>query len=131
VLRLFRARHARCGSGIGRETSLRLVREGARIVCVDLNLSAAEATADEILKKTDIGIGVAGTGISGRSPAIALQADITKRDSISTMLNQVSLAYGGFDSIAITAGIFVRSDTTGHIPHDKWALTFNINVTGS
>ena len=119
------------GSGIGRETALRLVREGAHIVCVDLNLSGAQATADEILKKTGIGIGVAGTGISGCGPAIALQADITKRDSIRAMLNQVILAYGGFDSIAITAGIFVPSDTSGHIPDDKWALTFNINVTGS
>ena len=30
-----------------------------------------------------------------------------------------------------TAGIFVPSDTTGHIPDDKWALTYAINVTGS
>jgi NAD(P)-dependent dehydrogenase (short-subunit alcohol dehydrogenase family) len=47
------------------------------------------------------------------------------------MLDQVSIAYGGFDSICVTAGIFVASDTTGHIPDDKWALTFAINVTGS
>jgi rhamnulose-1-phosphate aldolase/alcohol dehydrogenase len=119
------------GSGIGRETALRLVREGAHIVCVDLNQAAAQATADEILKKTGLGIGVAGTGISACGPAIALQADITKRDSIRAMLDQVILAYGGFDSIAVTAGIFVPSDTTGHIPDEKWSLTFNINVTGS
>jgi len=31
----------------------------------------------------------------------------------------------------VTAGIFVPSDTTGHIPDDKWALTYAINVTGS
>ncbi len=119
------------GSGIGRETALRLVREGAHIVCVDLNVAGAQATADVILKKTGMGIGVAGSGISGCGSAIALQADITKRESIREMLNQVILAYGGFDSIAVTAGIFVPSDTTGHIPDDKWALTFNINVTGS
>ncbi len=119
------------GSGIGRETALRLVREGAHIVCVDLNLGAAQSTADEILKKTGLGIGVAGSGISGCGPAIALQADITNRASIRAMLDQVILAYGGFDSIAVTAGIFVPSDTTGHIPDEKWALTFNINVTGS
>jgi len=119
------------GSGIGRETSLRLVREGAHIVCVDLNQAAAQATADEILANTGLGIGVAGTGISGCGSAIGLQADVTKRESIRAMLNQVILAYGGFDSIAVTAGIFVPSDTTGHIPDDKWALTFNINVTGS
>src|SRR4029077_12662083 len=44
---------------------------------------------------------------------------------------QVALAYGGFDLIFVTAGIFVPSDTKGHIADDKWALTFNINVTGS
>ena len=119
------------GSGIGRETALRLVREGAQIVCADLNLDAAQATADEILAKTGMGIGVAGSGISGCGPAIAAQVDITKRESIRAMFDRVILAYGGFDSIAVTAGIFVPSDTTGHIPDDKWALTYAINVTGS
>ena len=119
------------GSGIGRETALRLVREGAQIVCADLNLEAAQATADEILAKTGLGIGVAGTGVSGCGPAIAAQVDITKRESIRAMLDRVILAYGGFDAIAVTAGIFVPSDTTGHIPDDKWALTYAINVTGS
>lgn len=119
------------GSGIGRETALRLVREGAHIVCVDLNADAAKATAEEILKKTGVGIGVAGTGISGCGPAIGIGADVTKRESIRAMLDQVVLAFGGFDSIVVTAGIFVPSDTSGHIPDDKWALTFAINVTGS
>jgi len=119
------------GSGIGRETALRLVREGAQIVCADLNLEAAQATVDEILAKTGLGIGVAGTGISGCGPAIAAQVDITKRESIRAMLDRVILAYGGFDAIAVTAGIFVPSDTTGRIPDDKWALTYAINVTGS
>ena len=119
------------GSGIGKETAHRLVKEGAHIVAVDLNQAAAEATAKEITDKYGLGIGVAGSGLSGCGPAIGLAADITKRDSIRAMLDQVALAYGGFDSIEITAGIFVPSDTTGHIPDEKWALTFNINVTGS
>lgn len=119
------------GSGIGRETALRLSREGAHIVCVDLNAAAAEATAKEITDKLGLGIGVAGTGISGCGPAIGLSADITNRASIRAMLDQVALAYGGFDSICVTAGIFVPSDTSGHIPDDRWDLTFRINVTGS
>ena len=119
------------GSGIGKETAHRLVKEGAHIVCVDLNEAAAQATAKEITDKYGLGIGVAGTGISNCGPAIGLAANITDRASIRKMLDQVALAYGGFDSICVTAGIFVPSDTTGHIPDDKWALTFNINVTGS
>ncbi|MGJ8633202.1 MAG: bifunctional rhamnulose-1-phosphate aldolase/short-chain dehydrogenase [Luteolibacter sp.] len=119
------------GSGIGKETAHRLVKEGANIVCVDLNQEAAEATAKEITDKYGAGIGVAGSGISGCGPAIGLAGNITDRASIREMLDQVALAYGGFDHICITAGIFVPSDTTGHIPDDKWALTYNINVTGS
>ena len=119
------------GSGIGKETTHRLVKEGAHIVCADLNAESANVTAKEITDKYGLGIGVAGTGISNCGPAIGLAVNITDRTSIRKMLDQVALAYGGFDSICVTAGIFVPSDTTGHIPDDKWALTFNINVTGS
>ena len=119
------------GSGIGRETAHRLVKEGAQIVCVDINEAAARATAGEITDKFGVGIGVAGTGLSNCGPAVGLACDITRRESIRAMLDQVALAYGGFDSICVTAGIFVPSDTTGHVPDDQWASTFAINVTGS
>jgi rhamnulose-1-phosphate aldolase/alcohol dehydrogenase len=119
------------GSGIGKETAHRLVKDGAHIVSVDLNKEAAESTAREIEGKYGTGIGVAGSGISRCGPALGLAANITDRKSIRDMLDQAALAYGGFDSICVTAGIFVPSDTTGHIPDDKWAVTFNINVTGS
>ncbi|MBM3872691.1 MAG: bifunctional rhamnulose-1-phosphate aldolase/short-chain dehydrogenase [Verrucomicrobia bacterium] len=119
------------GSGIGRETALRLSREGAHLVTVDLNEAAAQATAKEVTDRLGLGIGVAGSGVSGCGPALGLAANITDRASIRRMLDQVALAYGGFDSICVTAGIFFPSDRTGHIPDDKWAATFAINVTGS
>ncbi len=119
------------GSGIGKETAHRLVKDGAHIVCVDLNATAAEATAKEITDKLGQGIGVAGSGISGCGPAIGLAANITDRASVRAMLDQVALAYGGFDSICVTAGVIVSSDNTGHIPDEKWDMTFAINVKGS
>ena len=119
------------GSGIGKEVAHRLVKEGAHIVCVDLKAETAQATAKEITDKNGLGIGVAGSGISNCGPAIGLACDITNRVSVRTMLDQAALAYGGFDSIIITAGIFFPPDTSGHIPDDKWDLTFRINVTGS
>ena len=119
------------GSGIGKAVAARMAQEGAHIVCADLNLAAAEATAAELTAQYGVGIGVAGTGISGCGPAIALQVDITHRDSIGDMLNQVILAYGGIDTVMVTAGIFVTPDAAGHIPDEKWGLTFDINVTGS
>jgi NAD(P)-dependent dehydrogenase (short-subunit alcohol dehydrogenase family) len=119
------------GSGIGKETALRLVKEGAHIVCVDLKTDTAEATAKEITDKYGLGIGVAGTGLSGCGPAIGLACNITDRASVRAMLDQVALAYGGVDHICVTAGVFWPSDTTGHIPDDKWDFTFGVNVKGS
>jgi rhamnulose-1-phosphate aldolase/alcohol dehydrogenase len=119
------------GSGIGKEVAHRIVKDGAHVVCVDVNQGAAEATAKEITDQYGLGIGVAGTGISNCGLAVGLSGNITDRASVRAMLNNAVLAYGGFDSIAVTAGIFVAPDTTGHIPDDKWALTFAINVTGS
>jgi rhamnulose-1-phosphate aldolase/alcohol dehydrogenase len=118
------------GSGIGREVAHRVVKEGAQVVCVDVKAETAQATAKEITDRHGLGIGVAGCGISNCGPAIGLACDITSRASVRAMIDQVALAYGGFDSIVVTAGVFVPPDTTGHIPDDRWSLTFAVNVTG-
>ena len=119
------------GSGIGKETTHRLAKEGASVVCVDMNEKAAQETSVELVKKLGEGIGVAGTGISGCGPAIGLAANITDRKSVATMLDEATYAYGGIDGVVVTAGIFVPPDLEGRIPDEKWAQTFAINVTGS
>jgi rhamnulose-1-phosphate aldolase/alcohol dehydrogenase len=118
------------GSGIGKATALRVAQEGAQVVCADLDIDSAMATANELTDIYGMGIGVAGTGISGCGPAVGLGVDITDRNSIREMFNQVLLAYGGVDNIIITAGLFVPPDKKGMIPDDGWARTFAINVTG-
>jgi len=118
------------GSGIGKATAHRIAKEGAHVVCADLSEDAAQATAKELVEMYGVGIGVAGTGISGCGSAIALAVDITKREGIRAMLENVVLAYGGVDNIIITVGIFVPPDKQGYIPDDKWALTYAVNATG-
>jgi len=118
------------GSGIGKEMAHTMIDQGAHVVCADLNLEAAQATAEELIAKVGQGIGVAGTGISGSGNAIGVTCNVTDRFSIKAMLDEVIYAYGGFDHIAVTAGIFVPPDRTGHIPDDRWGLTFDINVAG-
>ena len=119
------------GAGIGKATAHRLVREGAHIVCVDLDEGSAQETAQEIIAKYGEGIGVAGSGISNCGPAIGIACDITNRDSVAEMFKDVMLAYGGVDAVVVTAGIFVPPDKTGHIDDKLWARTFGINVTGA
>ena len=119
------------GAGIGKATAHRLVKEGAHIICVDLDESTAKETAQEIIEKFGPGIGVAGTGISNCGPAIGLACDITSRESVAGMFQDVVLAYGGVDAVVVTAGIFVPPDKTGHIDDNLWSRTFSINVTGA
>ncbi len=119
------------GDGIGRAVTQRLMGEGAHIVCADLNVAKSQEAAKAITDKLGNGIGVSGTGISACGPAVAVECDITRRESIRNMLNDAALAYGGVDGIAVTAGIFVPPDGSGHIPDEKWETTFTINVKGS
>jgi rhamnulose-1-phosphate aldolase/alcohol dehydrogenase len=118
------------GSGIGKATAHRLVKEGAHVVCVDREPAAAAETAGEIVARHGEGIGVAGTGISNCGPAIGLGCDITDRASVARMLREALLAYGGLDSVVVTAGVFVPGDKDGRIEDRQWTLTFGVNVVG-
>lgn len=119
------------GSGIGKAAALRLAKEGAHVVCADLDLASATVTAREIEALVGQGIGVAGTGDSACGPALPLAVDVTKRDSIRAMLERVALAYGGLDHVAVTAGVYVAPDTSGAIPDEKWRFTYDVNVLGA
>jgi rhamnulose-1-phosphate aldolase/alcohol dehydrogenase len=119
------------GNGIGKALALRVVQEGAHVVCVDRDAAAANATAQEIIARHGEGIGVAGTGLSGCGPAIGLACDITSRDSVQRMLSDAVMAYGGLDGVAVTAGVFVPPDRGGHNTDEQWRQTFDVNVLGS
>ena len=122
---------AGAGSGIGKQVAHRLAKEGAHIVCADLNAEMAQATADELTEIYGQGIGVAGTGISGSGPALGVAVDVTDRESIRHALQQTLLAYGGLDHIVVTAGVFIPPNRDGKLSDDAWQLTFDVNVRGS
>jgi NAD(P)-dependent dehydrogenase (short-subunit alcohol dehydrogenase family) len=118
------------GNGIGKAVAHRLAKEGAHIVCADLRMEDAQETANELTKAYGLGIGVAGTGISGCGVAIPLQVDVTNRESVRAMLEQLLLAYGGIDHLVITAGVFIAPDREGHVTDPQWKTTFDVNVMG-
>ena len=118
-------------SGIGKAAAHRMAREGAHVVCADLEEAGAKQTAQEIITTFGDGIGVAGTGISNCGPAIGLPCDITDRSSVARMLENTLLAYGGLDSMVVTAGIFFPAGKSGQIEDWQWERTFAINVTGA
>jgi len=118
------------GSGIGKATAHRVAKEGAHVVSVDLDAEAAQETADDLTDIYGMGVGVAGTGISNSGPAIGLDANITDRESVRAMFEQVLLAYGGINNVIVTAGVFVPPED-GTISDDQWRTTYDVNVLGA
>ena len=118
------------GDGIGKAVAHRVAKEGAHVVCADLRLEAAEQTAAELTKMYGQGIGVAGSGISSCGPAIALSVDITNRDTVRDMFTQVILAYGGIDSVIVTAGVFIAEGGDAHQNDKNFDTSFSVNVKG-
>ena len=118
------------GSGIGRALLEQLVSQGATVAAIDVNVDGARSAADELQKKVGMGIGVAGTGISGAGQVIGLGADMTDRTSIRRGLEEVAFAYGGVDHVVVTAGYYPNPDERGVVGDHEWAKAFAINVTG-
>jgi rhamnulose-1-phosphate aldolase/alcohol dehydrogenase len=118
------------GSGIGRALVSRLVAEGATVAALDRNVEGAAQTASDVERKVGVGIGVAGTGISGAGQVIGLGADMTDRATVREALREVTLAYGGVDHVVVTAGHYPNPDEQGNVADDEWARAFAINVTG-
>jgi NAD(P)-dependent dehydrogenase (short-subunit alcohol dehydrogenase family) len=105
------------GSGIGRESSILFSREGAAVVCVDINEDAARGTEAEIKSN------------GGR--AIAIRADVAIGDDCREMVEAAERAFGKLNVLFNNAGIMHADDddaqeTTEHV----WELTMDINAKG-
>jgi rhamnulose-1-phosphate aldolase/alcohol dehydrogenase len=116
------------GGELGRATAARLAAEGAHVVCADPDGEAAERSAAELVARHGVGIGVAGSGISGGGPALGLQVDVRDRSSVRALFDRVLLAYGGIDTVVVVAG---PPATPDRAPDERWAQTYALTVTGS
>lgn len=119
------------GSGIGKDLVPKLIDEGATVVALDLEEDAAKGTAKEVLDEIGMGIGVAGSDISGSGDIIGLQCDITNRKTVQQALNKIVIAYGGLDNIAVTAGLYPTPDQAGNVSDSAWDKSFSVNVKGN
>ena len=105
------------GSGIGRESSLLFAQHGAAVVAVDIQKGAAEDTATAI--------GRAG----GR--AIAVEADVSKRDQCAGMISAAEEAFGKLNVLFNNAGIMdARDDDAVNTDEAVWELTMDVNARG-
>ncbi len=96
------------GRGIGRALCEVYAREGARVLCVDMDGAAAQAVADA-------------TG------GVACTADITSRDDVAAMAARAVDALGGIDILTQNAGIYPPA-TLDEMTDAQWELVLNVNT---
>jgi len=104
-------------SGIGKATALIFAREGANVVCADIDEKGVEKTAEEI---NALG-----------AQTLALTIDVTKRAAVEDM---VQLALDGFGRIHFlfnSAGAALKRSKFLDIDYDLFERTLNLNLKGT
>jgi rhamnose utilization protein RhaD (predicted bifunctional aldolase and dehydrogenase)/NAD(P)-dependent dehydrogenase (short-subunit alcohol dehydrogenase family) len=107
------------GSGIGRETALRLAQLGAHVVVADRDEALAGATWTDAQK------------LSSPEMGMAAPVNLSSRESIAAALRRSILAFGGIDIVINTAAIYPTPDPSRTDTDATWANTLHVNVTGN
>jgi len=104
-------------SGIGRATALIFAREGANVVCADINEKGVEETAEQVNK-----IG---------SQALALTIDVTKRAAVNDMVQLAVDGFGRVDFLFNSAGAALKRSKFLEIDDDLLERTLDLNFKGT
>ncbi|WP_127143044.1 SDR family NAD(P)-dependent oxidoreductase [Pelagibacterium montanilacus] len=102
------------GGGIARACALRFAAEGAIVSVTDINMDAAQATADAV---RDTG----GT-------AYAFVADVTDRTSVDTMMAEAADAMGGIGVLVTCAGGYTSYARFDEIEDEDWDRVLDLNL---
>ncbi|WP_046863009.1 SDR family NAD(P)-dependent oxidoreductase [Microvirga massiliensis] len=101
------------GWGNGKASAVAYARAGARVACVDMNETAARATADII----------AGEG----GKAIALRADVTRLDEVRAATEETVRALGRLDVLHNNVGITAAGGPV-EASEESWDRVMSVNV---
>ena len=101
------------GGGLGRCYGLAMAKAGAAIVVCDINLEAARATADAIVKA------------GGR--AIAVQSDVTKAAAFEDLFDRTEAEFGPLDVLLNIAGMFPRVALV-EMSEETWDAVITLNL---
>ncbi len=104
------------GSGIGRETALACVREGARVVVADRVVEGGRETV-QMAQQTG-------------GEATFVEVDVTQAASVEAMMAAAVAAYGRVDCAHNNAGIEGTFANTADYPEDEWDRVMAVNLKG-
>ena len=102
-------------SGIGRSTSLLFGREGAKVMCADVNGEGADRVARQI----------ADTG----GEAASVKVDVSQEVEVQAMVRETMERWGRIDTLYNNAGIGTGGPVT-QVQEEEWDRTIDINLKG-
>ncbi len=103
------------GQGIGRASALALARDGAHVVCADINAKTAGETAEAV------------AALGRRSLAIA--ADLGSVAEIDRMVSEAVVAFGQIDILVNNAGVTRRAYIMD-LDEADWDRIHRVNAKG-
>jgi NAD(P)-dependent dehydrogenase (short-subunit alcohol dehydrogenase family) len=104
-------------SGIGKASCLLFAKEGAKVIAVDLQQAAADATAEEIRN--------AGGDAQG------FAADVSKAADCEAMVAFAEKTYGKLDIAFNNAGVFhPKDDSVTNTDEAIWDFVIDVNLKG-
>ena len=104
-------------SGIGRAAAMIFAREGANVVCADINAEGAQQTAKRIVEQD--------------GKALALTTDVTVRGEVNEMVRRAVAAFGSVQFQFNSAGAALRRSKFLDIDDALFEQTFALNVKGT
>jgi len=104
-------------SGIGRAAALIFAREGANVVCADINEEGVEQTAEAINK-----LG---------AQTLALTIDVTRRAAVDDMIQLALDGFGRIHFLFNSAGAALKRSKFLDIDDDLLERTLNLNLKGT
>ena len=103
-------------SGIGRATALIFAREGANVVCADLNEKGARETAAQI---------------NGPGRTLVVAADVTSREQVDAMVRRAIETFGSVQFLFNSAGAAMKRAKFLEIDDALLEKTFALNLKGT
>ena len=104
------------GSGIGRRTSLHLLRDGFHVVLAGRTVSKLEEAIEEF-------------GDDGRN-AMAVSADVTLPGSVDELFSAIQSKFGRLDLLFNNAGINIPGTPVEDVAFTDWQQILATNITG-
>lgn len=106
-------------SGIGKETAKILALEGVTVILSDIDADALDEAAMEIKSETNA------------KHVLTFKADLTKKEEVQQLADEVKSKFGGADILVQTAGARGAAGDFLELSDEDWMKTIDIDLMGT